>query len=82
VHWNIPDGDTVPAHHHPQEQFGYIIRGTLELTVDGETFRVEEGDSYVIPPNAVHEFRALGQVEAIDVFAPPRDLSTAGAQPR
>jgi quercetin dioxygenase-like cupin family protein len=82
VHWNIPDGDVVPEHAHIQEQFGYVIRGALELTVSGQTFVVGAGDSYVIPPNAPHGFRAQGQTEAIDVFSPLRDLSTAGGRHR
>lgn len=82
VHWNIPDGDVVPEHQHPQEQFGYVIKGALELTVDGATYVVGEGDSYVIPPNAAHGFRARGETQAIDVFSPQRDLATAGGQHR
>lgn len=80
VHWNLPDGSVIARHSHPQEQFGYIIRGVLELIVDGEKFLIKEGDSYLLPPNSIHEFRAIGQTEAIDVFSPPRDLSTTGGR--
>jgi Uncharacterized conserved protein, contains double-stranded beta-helix domain len=80
VHWNIPDGRVVPSHEHPAEQLGYVVRGRLELTTGEETFLIEEGDSYVLPPNVPHGFRAVGDVEAIDVFSPPRDLSTIGGQ--
>lgn len=81
VHWNIPDGVVVPRHNHPQEQFGYVIRGALAVIIDDrDEYLVNEGDSYVIPSNAFHEFRAVGDTEAIDVFAPPRDLSTAGGK--
>ena len=79
VHWNIPDGAVVPRHNHPQEQFGYVIAGALLVIIEGyDTYTVNAGDSYVIPSNAFHEFKAIGQTEAIDVFSPPRDLSTAG----
>jgi unsaturated pyranuronate lyase len=80
VHWNIPDGGTVPAHSHSSEQFGYLIKGLLELTVNGDTYSIAEGDTYVIPANAVHEFTARGQVEALDVFCPPRDLLSVGGR--
>lgn len=81
VHWNIPDGAVVPRHHHEQEQFGYVIRGALEVFVGDEPpFLVRAGDAYLIPPNVPHEFKAVGTTEAIDVFSPPRDLSTAGGQ--
>ena len=79
VHWNLPDGSIVPRHSHPQEQFGYVIKGAFEVTIfEYGQFVVKEGDSYVIPSNAEHEFKAVGETEAIDVFTPPRDLSTAG----
>jgi len=79
VHWNLPDGSIVPRHSHPQEQFGYVIKGAFEATFFGHgQFIIKEGDSYVIPSNVEHEFKAIGDTEAIDVFTPPRDLSTAG----
>ena len=82
IHWNIPDGGLVPRHNHPQEQFGYVIRGALQMKVEGVgEYLVKEGDSYIIPPNLFHEFVAVGQTEAIDVFSPLRDLSTVGGRP-
>lgn len=74
----MPDGSTVARHHHAQEQFGYIIAGALEVIVGETKFICRAGDSYIIPPNQEHEFKAIGDTEAIDVFAPKRDLSTAG----
>ena len=81
VHWNLPDGAVVPRHKHPQEQFGYVIRGAFEVTIFGhEQFIVTAGDAYVIPSNLEHEFRAIGETTAIDVFTPKRDLSSAGGR--
>jgi len=76
VHWNIEDKAVIKQHQHTQEQFGYVISGGFEVTVDGETAILKAGDSYFIPPNALHVFVAIGQTEAIDVFAPPRDINT------
>jgi quercetin dioxygenase-like cupin family protein len=79
VHWNLPDGSSVPQHNHVQEQFGYVIKGALEVIIQGyDPFIVNEGDSYIIPSDLPHAFNTIGQTEAIDVFSPPRDLSTAG----
>ena len=81
VHWNLPDGSIVPRHNHPQEQFGYVIKGALEVIIyDHGTDVIKAGDAYIIPSNAFHEFKAIGETEAIDVFSPPRDLSTAGGK--
>jgi quercetin dioxygenase-like cupin family protein len=79
VHWNLPDGSVVPLHHHVQEQFGYVIRGALEVHInDDPGFLVQAGDAYLIPSMAPHHFKTVGITEAIDVFAPPRDLSSVG----
>jgi quercetin dioxygenase-like cupin family protein len=81
VHWNLPDGSIVPRHNHPQEQFGYVIKGALSVTLYGVgEYTVREGDAYLIPSNVEHEFKTIGETEAIDVFSPPRDLSTAGGK--
>lgn len=75
VHWNFEDGAVVPLHEHPQEQFGYVIRGAFEMTMGGETTVLRAGDAYFIPPNVPHGFTAIGITEAIDVFTPVRDVA-------
>jgi quercetin dioxygenase-like cupin family protein len=69
-HWNMADRSVVPLHHHNEEQFGYVIRGGFEIMLDGEKHGLGAGDAYFIPPDAEHSFVALGDTEAIDVFAP------------
>ncbi len=70
LHWNMADGSEVTHHNHPEEQFGFVIRGELQLVIEGETFSVKAGDGYFIPPNKYHSFVAVGETEAIDVFTP------------
>ena len=69
-HWNMADGSIVPLHNHPEEQFGYIIKGGFEMLVGDEKVTLKEGDAYFIPPNVLHKFIAIGETEAIDIFAP------------
>ena len=46
---------TVPRHYHPGEEFVYMIEGSAVLVEEGKPDRIlEAGDSYVIPPRAVH----------------------------
>jgi quercetin dioxygenase-like cupin family protein len=73
LHWNLDDQSTVPLHHHPQEQFGYIIKGGFEVRVGEETAMLGAGDAYFIPADVPHWFRAIGETEAIDVFSPRRE---------
>lgn len=51
----IPPGATVPRHYHPGEEFLYVIEGSAVHVEEGKPDRVlKAGDSYVIPPRAVH----------------------------
>jgi len=69
-HWNMADKSVVKLHKHPQEQFGYVIKGGFKMIVGDETTELTAGDAYFIPPNVLHEFTAIGETEAIDVFSP------------
>lgn len=72
LHWNMADGSEVKTHTHPQEQFGYVIKGGFDMIVGGDRSILKAGDAYFIPPNVEHSFVAIGETEAIDVFAPIR----------
>ncbi len=73
LHWDMEDQSSVPTHTHPQEQFGYIIQGQLDVVLNDKTVSLKAGDCYFIPSNAPHMFTAVGKTEAIDVFSPTRD---------
>jgi quercetin dioxygenase-like cupin family protein len=70
LHWNMADRSEVKHHRHDEEQFGFVIRGELQLTIEGEVFSVKAGDGYFVPGGAWHSFIAIGDTEAIDVFSP------------
>jgi quercetin dioxygenase-like cupin family protein len=69
-HWDMADGSIVKLHTHPQEQFGYVISGGFKMLIGDETEDLGPGDAYFIPPDVPHEFTAVGQTEAIDIFSP------------
>lgn len=70
LHWNMADRSEVGMHTHPQEQFGLCIKGGFLLTIGEDTFTLKAGDAYLVPANVPHAFVAIGDTEAIDVFAP------------
>ena len=46
----------IGRHTHPGPESGYLIEGGFELLIDGEQPRqLKAGDSYVVPPNTVHD---------------------------
>jgi mannose-6-phosphate isomerase-like protein (cupin superfamily) len=69
-----PGCDTGPEmYRHQAEEAGMVLKGTLELTVDGEVYVLKPGDSYYFDSRRPHRFRNLGKVpvEAISANSPP-----------
>jgi len=57
----------VPSHSH-KAQWGTILEGRVELTMDGETRTYGPGESYYIPSGVVHSARAPAGSKVIDFF--------------
>lgn len=49
LHWNMSNESEVGMHTHPQEQFGYVIKGGFHLTIGEETFELKAGDAGIFP---------------------------------
>lgn len=56
---NLPPDAVGEAHYHPWEEFLYVIAGSAVVDIEGQDVRVlKAGESFVIPPRAVHTPRA------------------------
>lgn len=60
-------------HSHPHVQSTYVKSGRFEFTIDGESFEVGPGDSFVVPSMAMHGCRAIESGVLVDTFTPRRD---------
>jgi quercetin dioxygenase-like cupin family protein len=60
----------IPPHHH-QAQWGVMLEGEAELTVDGKMEIIRQGDSYFIPADSIHSIRILSPMKALDFFNEP-----------
>jgi quercetin dioxygenase-like cupin family protein len=60
----------IPPHQH-QAQWGVMLEGEAEFTVDGKTQTIRRGDSYYIPAGSVHSIRILSTMKALDFFNEP-----------
>jgi len=69
----VPRGTGGRPHSHPNEQWVYVIQGTLESEVDGVKSRVLAGSLIYIPANVVHS--ALATPDADVVFLTAKDMS-------
>lgn len=69
----LEKGKLLPAHSHPQEQTGYLVSGSIILTIGGDKYKVEPGDSWSIPGGIEHSAEVLENSVAVEVFAPLRE---------
>ena len=65
-------GSNEPISHRGQE-FGYVLSGTIELSVNGQHVEVNEGDSFYFDSSLEHSYRNSGKSEAkiVWVNTPP-----------
>ncbi len=61
---------SLPAHSH-KGQWGTVIKGAVELTIDGTTRTYRPGESYDIPSGTVHAVKIPAGTIALDVFEEP-----------
>ena len=58
-------------HARDYETVGYVVSGRAELTVEGQTVRLEPGDSWLVPAGATHTYRITEPFTAVEATAPP-----------
>jgi len=64
----------LPEHHHPHEQAGIVVEGSLTMTIGGETKTLNAGDVFVAPGNVPHSaVTGPDGARVIDVFSPVRE---------
>ena len=57
-------GTGAPLHTHAIDELIVIMAGALEVRIDGDTHRVSEGHTLVIPPGVEHAFTVVGEDDA------------------
>ena len=70
----LQPNSTVAEHSHHHEQMGMVLEGTFELTIDGESRTLKQGDTYLIPSHVKHSAKAFDRSAIVlDIFSPPRE---------
>lgn len=57
------------------ETVGYVIGGRAELELEGQTVRLEPGDSWVVPKGAQHRYKIQEPFTAVEATAPPAQVN-------
>ena len=77
--WRAEEPHDKPSHRSPYESLGFVLSGRAELVVEGQTAKLEPGDSYLVPANAEHTYRILETFTAVECNSPaqarPKDLA-------
>ena len=71
VFFDIEPVDELPPHSHCA-QWGIMVEGKMELTINGKPHLYTKGDWYYIPENIVHSAKFLTRVNVIDLFDDPQ----------
>ncbi len=89
--WKNERPQEMPVSERDYETVGYMISGRAELDLEGQTIRLEPGDSWLVPAGARHVYRILEPLTAVEATAPPAQVhgrdtaptphASAGAQP-
>jgi quercetin dioxygenase-like cupin family protein len=72
--WRDEEPHAKDAARRDYETVGYVIAGRAELTLEGQTIRLEPGDSWLVPAGAEHRYRILERFTAVEATAPPAQV--------
>ena len=75
--YEIPDGVDLPEHAHGA-QWGVVIAGAIDFTIDGETRTYRAGDTYFVPDGAAHSAFIHPGYDGVDVVADADRYRTRG----
>ena len=64
-------GTTIPDNPHEGEEFGYVIKGSIDVHIGSDTYHVSKGESFYIYPEQEHFISSGKGAEIIWVSSPP-----------
>ncbi|MCW3981018.1 MAG: cupin domain-containing protein [Candidatus Bathyarchaeota archaeon] len=70
----------VSEHSHESPQWGIVVEGKMELTINNTTQVYERSDEYLIPARAKHSARFKTRVRVIDFFSEKARYKTRPAK--
>lgn len=73
-YFEMQKGAVVPLHKHVNEQYTFILKGSVKVTIQNTVYIVKSGEAILIPANVSHLFECLedGTID-LDFFAPKRE---------
>ena len=73
-YFTMKKGVTVPMHSHVNEQYSFILKGSVRATIGDTVLVINEGEMVLIPANVPHSFTSLqNNTIDLDFFSPRRE---------
>jgi quercetin dioxygenase-like cupin family protein len=72
--WRNEKPQKKPATMGDYETVGYVLSGSAELTVEGQTVSLEPGDSWLVPAGAEHAYGIIEEFTAVEATSPPAQV--------
>jgi mannose-6-phosphate isomerase-like protein (cupin superfamily) len=67
----VSDGQTCPEHHHQQKmETFFIVKGAVDVLLDGEQRRLTEGDVLPVKQGMKHSFTGAGPCLLLEISRP------------
>lgn len=73
VEFRLEQGRAIPTHAHPHEQIGYLVSGTLALTVAENKTVYSPGGSWIVAGGVEHSAEVVEDAVVVEVFSPTRE---------
>lgn len=71
VFWEVEKGFDSEPHSHDHDEWGIVVSGTCELTIEGHTRLYETGEEFFIPGGKAHKSKMSDNYRAVDFFSAP-----------
>lgn len=71
---NEQPGDAKRPTRRPYETVGFVISGSAILEIEGQSVRLEPGDSWTVPKDALHSYKILESFSAVEATHPPAEI--------
>lgn len=73
-YFEMQKGAIVPLHEHPNEQYTFILKGSVRVMIQDKAYLVKAGEAILIPAHVPHRFECLeDNTIDLDFFAPKRE---------
>ncbi len=70
----VQPGDSSAPVRREYETVGYVISGSAELTLEGQTVKLQPGSSWIVPKGTEHSYRIQEAFTAVEATHPPAEV--------